>query len=1553
MTLTVRTRVRRSGLVMLFAILAAPCAVGAAPNFNLPATHASVNLEFRVAAFDLYQQRYFSSINQLLTVIHQPGVAFGRSDNKAFLADYLYHPRDLSSISQTLIAGRLSDALLSKDETDVVAADLYLALGLTKPAEQLLRGVTGKHTAAPLHSWLNMSRSFYQRGYLTEAEQALANLGDLPQGKLRAERSSLSALLLMARNRNDEAIAALKTVNDAGDRPALDLYNLGIALLNKGDTEEGETIIGRLSEAAKASPDAAPLSDLADVSLGYTLLAQKRLEQAGSVLQEAASINPLSNYALLGAGWSDLLQGDARKALTSWLPLIERDPRDEAVQEGLLAVPYAYYRLQDYTQASNLYQQAAKRYQQELENLHAARAPLTDGTFLNSLLTMNPANKEFDWQWRLEKLPALPAISYLLPTLASHRFQEGLKNYRDLHIAQDILTDFRYDIDASLSLLTKQREIHARWERHKQAGDKGLSPAALSARIKGVQNDLASVEAHPDVMALATAKQKRMLLDLKEANTLLAKLKSVIVDNNALQAKYQLLQGLLIWDLTEQYQDRIKEVRQQLQEVERALSMATNNQPMLLSSSEQVNAALTEQENKYKALRARQTQLLEAIKPLLADQRKQLELQLVDALADGEKRVARYLPQARLGIAQTIDQLAGSDPKKDYSQAIANYQAYLDSSGESPYRRDIMYRTAYLKMLQAENREQGTATAKGNSGGNDAVYNEVITMLGQLLSAYPNRPDNDRILYNLAKAYDHRGATDGLLDTLDTLAKNYPRSAYIDEVQFRRGELLFSLGLGTQAAEAYTAIVAKGPDSPLYEKALYKLGWSRYKEGRYDAAVDTFLPLLERKLKTAAKGNKPAGASPTRSEEELANDIERGAVLCLAQLNGVQSLANYYAQHGAQPYEDRLYETLARLYIEQQRIEDAANVYRTFVARHPNHPQAPLFESKVLTAYEKGGFIDLLERAKEDFANRYEPAGAYWKSNPDAARGDILNKVRGYLQELTRYTHAKAQKSKTPADYQSAEHWYRLFLQSFPQDPLAPEMHFLLAETLFEEQHYAAAIPEYEKVAYEYKDAQRGAEAAYAALLAHEKAAIGLGGADQQAAAQQSLSAMQRFADAYPNDPRTPAVLGKIAQEWFSRHDRPRAEQAAQRVLDLKPEATKDLRLSAWIILGHSQFEDQHYADAEHSYQQTLKLMSGSDAQRHDIVENLAASVYKQGELARAGGDQRGAAQHFLRIADLAPEAGIVATAQYDAAAALLTAEDWPAAIRILTNFRAHYPSHALQKEVAPKLALAYQKSGEWRKAAVELETIASQSEEAALQRDATWQSADLYLRAGQTPEALRVYQDYVRRFPKPAAEAIEAQQRLAELYAQQKNTEQYHLWLQQIIDTDKRSGGERNDRTRLLAGRAALVLADTHYPAFAEIKLTHPLKKSLQLKKKAMEDALTAYRAAGDYGIAEITTAATYHAAQIYGELGKAIMDSERPKDLNALELEQYNVLLEEQAFPFEEQAIALYEADAKRTTENIYDDWVKKSFAALRKLMPGRYAKNEKGEAYVDTLY
>jgi cellulose synthase operon protein C len=131
---------------------------------------------------------------------------------------------------------------------------------------------------------------------------------------------------------------------------------------------------------------------------------------------------------------------------------------------------------------------------------------------------------------------------------------------------------------------------------------------------------------------------------------------------------------------------------------------------------------------------------------------------------------------------------------------------------------------------------------------------------------------------------------------------------------------------------------------------------------------------------------------------------------------------------------------------------------------------------------------------------------------------------------------------------------------------------------------------------------------------------------------------------------------------------------------------------------------------------------------------------------------------------------------------------------------------------------------------------------------------------------------------------------------------------------------------------------------SYAQVKLVEPLQKQLALKKTRLEETLKAYGVAADYGVAEVVTASTYQIGALYQDFGKALIGSQRPKRLNKLELQQYNVLLEEQAFPFEEKAIELHELNALRSADGLYDEWVQKSFAALRELRPGRWAKQER---------
>jgi hypothetical protein len=100
------------------------------------------------------------------------------------------------------------------------------------------------------------------------------------------------------------------------------------------------------------------------------------------------------------------------------------------------------------------------------------------------------------------------------------------------------------------------------------------------------------------------------------------------------------------------------------------------------------------------------------------------------------------------------------------------------------------------------------------------------------------------------------------------------------------------------------------------------------------------------------------------------------------------------------------------------------------------------------------------------------------------------------------------------------------------------------------------------------------------------------------------------------------------------------------------------------------------------------------------------------------------------------------------------------------------------------------------------------------------------------------------------------------------------------------------------------------------------------------------------------VTTAATFETAELYYQLGLDLLKSERPPELDAEEQEEYALLLEEQAFPFEEKAIELYRANSERVADGVYDEWVRLSFARLAVMAPARYARTERSEDVADWL-
>jgi outer membrane protein assembly factor BamD (BamD/ComL family) len=826
----------------------------------------------------------------------------------------------------------------------------------------------------------------------------------------------------------------------------------------------------------------------------------------------------------------------------------------------------------------------------------------------------------------------------------------------------------------------------------------------------------------------------------------------------------------------------------------------------------------------------------------------------------------------------------------------------------------------------------------------------AIHQYERLLTLYPDYEGNNRVMYQLARAYELNGDLDKTLGVLTGLVKKFPNEKNFDELQFRRGEILFTFREFEKAEKAYDSVLALGAASAYHGRAMFKRGWSVFKQGDTQRSLESYFAVLDSSF---ANGRKLSDFS--RSELELLEDTLRIVSLSFSYLKGHESVTAFFKDYGHRDYEYSIYERLADLYLTQERAGDASETFMAFVEAYPQHRNSPLFTVRVIDIYKQAGRKDELLRAKADLVMAYGVGTEYWKNHDQALLTQLLPHLKSNLNDLTAYYHAQAQDSKKTADYRIAALWYRTFVRSFPNDKDTAAKNMLLAESLLDSGDVQGAAVEFEYTAYHYPPHAQSAEAAYAALLAHRSQAESLKGAAAKAKREIAIASGKRFVTNFPADKRAVNVMSKAAEELLALKDYRNAVGTAHYVVGHKRvlnavQGTEKLARINWAIISQAEFELGHYPQAEAATLKRLQFSGANDKDKKDYMERLAAAIYKQGEQEKAAGNYRAAARHFLRVGKLTPSASIRVNADFDAAGALYANQDWAMAIPVLKAFVLTYPSHKLRSEADKNLALAYEKSGDWKRAADSYEVLYRSETNSNKKRLLLWQIAEFYEKAKRQDAAVEVYKRYVTAFPRPFDEAMEARHRLATIYLNKKQILARNYWLGKIIEADKE--GPATDRSRYLAASASLELAGPTYVVFKKVRLVQPLKQNLKKKKKLMQESIKAFTDAANYGIEAVTTASTYNIAEIYSEFGKGLFDSERPKGLSPDELEQYDILLEEQAYPFEEKAIDVHVVNAARAITGVYDKWVRKSFSALSKLDPIRYAKSEKMEQVTHEL-
>ena len=584
------------------------------------------------ALFHFFQDHYFTSVTTLMASQH-----FGRVSHH--------------------------DA-----ESAILRGGMLLSYGLTKESGQIFaRLIESTSPKVRDRAWFFLAKIRYQRGYLPEAENALAQVeGNLPEG-LQEERILLQANLLMAHGDYTAAADILNGMSLKAPSSRYARYNLGVALLKLNDTPRsvarGMAILDDLGRMPAEDEEFRSLRDRANVAIDFTALAEADPKLPRSYLERVRLKSLQSNKALLGFGWAADSLKDPKLALVPWIELAGRDVGDSAALEARIAVPYAYVKLGAYGQALDHYNAAIAAFEEESKALKESIVALRSAKWIDTMIDANPGD-EMGWFWRLGDLPEVPHAAHLSQVLAQHEFQEAFKNYRDLRYLAKNLDDWKSKLGIFDAMLEARRKAFADKLPPVQArvGDTGIE--LLAKRREAVADEMARGEQAGDGVAFADAKELDLLERVKTLQSALDA-PGAEAEVAALRDRVRLASGLLSWQLAKKQTDRAWALQKEMQRIDAELVEIRRRDAELLAAQKEEPARFDRFGQRIAALTPLLNVMIPRVAALSREQQKAVQHVAVAELTRQQERLADYTTQARFAVAQLYDRAyATKEPER-------------------------------------------------------------------------------------------------------------------------------------------------------------------------------------------------------------------------------------------------------------------------------------------------------------------------------------------------------------------------------------------------------------------------------------------------------------------------------------------------------------------------------------------------------------------------------------------------------------------------------------------------------------------------------------------------------------------------------------------------------------------------------------------------------------------------------------------------------------------------------------------------------------------------
>ena len=573
---------------------------------------------------------------------------------------HYYQDQHFLALSDLLVAEKQGGIKGHGDNPEIMMGGFYMAYGLERTASDIFERLldTNRPQKTRDAAWLYLAKMRYLRGDLAATHEALAHISENPVGAAVEELESLKVNLFIKENRLEEARAIVDKVNLREDRAPYLYFNMAGAYARNQNYEQAVAFYNRIAQMRQRSEAHLSLYDKAMTAAGFAHLYNQQNDLAVQQFKQVRLDGPYSNRALLGFGWAQVEGENYQAALTPWQALSKRTLIDENTQEAMVAIPYAYEKMDLKPAALEKYREAEASFESEIATLDIYMQELRGDAMLEAL-NIDPS-EDINWLDYAQSSNLAPQLTYLTELFSRNTFRGLIQELRDLLDLKRRLVEWQGRMNFYNDMLV-EREANRLAEMDFMAQQEAYSRLiALNAERADIFSYLAAVEQSNDFTALLQGDELSRLERIERAERNISLLEAAGEDVTEAKEKVRRHRGLLEWQSGQFFAERLWRGRKTLAELDQNIQSASKAQDRIQSQVANGND-LAPYRARIDDSRARIDVQLEQVHSEIQNAQEVLRSEVANALDDQRIRLRYYLAQSRLAIARLLDEADGED----------------------------------------------------------------------------------------------------------------------------------------------------------------------------------------------------------------------------------------------------------------------------------------------------------------------------------------------------------------------------------------------------------------------------------------------------------------------------------------------------------------------------------------------------------------------------------------------------------------------------------------------------------------------------------------------------------------------------------------------------------------------------------------------------------------------------------------------------------------------------------------------------------------------------